>query len=403
MNQNTQLTSLSAVSCLEFLSLTCALLKNESFNNLSNLKHLHLEKCQLCELRPDSFEQLPNLQVLRLIICKGYAHLNFRLLAKLKWLEIQYPESFDLLDQLAHIPCLEVLDLYECEYINRKLLTHLASNDCGNPRVLMIGCKYFDGEFLARMSNVEILKISYAQEFNFNYEFLANENSTRLRSIVIEQNNKFRNLDFCFSKLNHLESLDLSSCCRLNLNSNIFVGLRNLQVLLLSNVFRPENKDWLNGTLFRGLEQLRVLDLSDNCLCSISADVFANTPNLERLSLRRSQLGNIRNNPLRHLTKLNFLDLGDNQISILDRLLLPLHCLEYLRLDLNNLEKLDRMNFEGLCQLKQLDLSFNCIYRFDPYAFAVMPHLERVFLDVSNSKHREELSQIYGQRVTFSF
>lgn len=99
------------------------------------------------------------------------------------------------------------------------------------------------------------------------------------------------------------------------------------------------------------------LDLSDRGLTAIPSDVFSRTE-LERLDLSGNKLSGAPQAEIRHLLKLNYLDLSDNNLTGLPAELGQLNNLEVLDVSNNKLTGLP-LELGNLTQLRILDLTGN--------------------------------------------
>jgi Leucine-rich repeat (LRR) protein len=137
---------------------------------------------------------------------------------------------------------------------------------------------------------------------------------------------------FVFSELKGLKELHITMKGVRRLSRESFVGLEQLETLVLSgnriNAIEP-------GT-FRELTHLTSLHLDHNRLTEINPSYFSELPGLVRLNLSANQIKKIEPRSFVDNTKLLILDLSYNGLS-----------------------QVDRGTFDGLTNLSQLDLSGN--------------------------------------------
>ncbi|KAJ9573592.1 hypothetical protein L9F63_009027 [Diploptera punctata] len=138
--------------------------------------------------------------------------------------------------------------------------------------------------------------------------------------------------------------------------------------------------------LFRRLEQLLVLDLSDNQLSSSHIDdgTFVGLIRLIVLNLSHNALTRIGAHTFKDLFFLQILDLRNNSIGYIeDNAFLPLYNLHTLNLAENRLHHISSLLFNGLFVLSKLTLSNNLIMNIDPQAFRNCSDLKE--LDLSSN------------------
>uniref|UniRef100_A0A3B3RWW5 LRRCT domain-containing protein n=1 Tax=Paramormyrops kingsleyae TaxID=1676925 RepID=A0A3B3RWW5_9TELE len=191
---------------------------------------------------------------------------------------------------------------------------------------------------------------------------------------------------------------------------SLFSSLQNLQRLFLSG-----NKiSHLPQELFRGLGELRQLDLSKNALRVIPEGIFDDLSNLESLSLKDNQIEHLpsnlfsslenlvtlylsRNNLVRlpegiflHVTRLQKLSLFQNRLENLGTSVFGPLLLTELWLYSNNLTRLEDGIFRNLTKLQLLILSRNSICSVSAGAFAGLSDLREVSLHTNRLVSLEE-------------
>lgn len=278
----------------------------------------------------------------------------------------------------------------EVEEINRKIQL----SGC-NPRVLSVdGCdSQVDCQFLSRFSRLESLLVSFCKNITFNGMF----DFSTLKSLDIKGRSMSPGEDFSFAPLINLEYLDISGNRLFKIKSNTFAGLSKLRELYLEDVIYDRNEAWRNGTLFKGLDQLVILDLSENVLKRIHAYVFAHMSKLERLSLKKCRIESIRAQPFRQLVNLKYLDMSGNSIWSLHSGLRGLTRLEFLRLDQNHLLEIARKNFKNLDQLRSLSIG-PCLEPISPRIFLDLSNLENLWLFVEDTYEHNPIRQFCARR-----
>lgn len=139
-----------------------------------------------------------------------------------------------------------------------------------------------------------------------------------------------------------LRKLNLTGTAITQINAGSFSVLRNLTVLLLDSNFI---KQTLTGKEFEGLDQVQEIHMSLNFQkINLSSTTFVNVPNLRFLTLGKSLIStalNLDPSPFSPLPNLTVLDLSNNNIAnIRANLLKGLMNLKVLKLQHNNLARL---------------------------------------------------------------
>ncbi|XP_017771104.1 PREDICTED: slit homolog 1 protein [Nicrophorus vespilloides] len=307
-----------------------------------------------------------------------------------------------------------------------------------------------------KILNIEILDLRYNSIDAIPKCF---ENISMLRKLYLDFNTITVLEQNTFMHLTSLEQLTLQQNDIRNINRRAFSGLQNLQTLDLSS----NRITQLHNLLFSKMPRLRILNLSNNNINYLSKEIFSNTV-LEMLdlssnsfavipSLSLSEVGltlrhlNIRFNNIEHIDSttfpdipyLQFLDLGNNKLTILpDNVFtslgmlqkldlsynniranykelfhyaqnlkelrlshcgitttpsLPLPNLVYLNLSNNNIDNMNRNTVQDLLRLKHLDLSNNKVVQIPSHLWNHLPHLKS--LDLSNNPIKELVAETF--------
>lgn len=197
------------------------------------------------------------------------------------------------------------------------------------------------------------------------------------------------------SNLRRLVDLKVENCKIRNIPKAVLAPLRHLRRLSL----RTHNSDWsamsleLNAESFRGMGELRSLDLGDNNIWSTPADLFCPLYSLTHLNLTRNKLQDILSlgfsdwgdGPLAPgracVNGLEVLDMSHNDIiSLNDNGLSGLRALEELHLEDNAISTLGDRAFVGLNALKTLNLSSNMLVALPPDLFQSSRDLQHLYL-----------------------
>ncbi|VEN57674.1 unnamed protein product [Callosobruchus maculatus] len=198
------------------------------------------------------------------------------------------------------------------------------------------------------------------------------------------------------SSLKKLKDLRVENCKIRNIPAAALSPLRHLRKLSL----RSHNSEWSAMTLelhpesFRGLAELRSLDLGDNNIWNTPDDLFCPLFSLTHLNLTRNKLQNVSamgfsdwgNGPLAPgracVGGLETLDLSYNDIiSLLDNGFSGLRSLEELHLQNNALSNMGDRAFVGLTNLVTLNLSSNFLVALPPELFQSSRGLRHLYIN----------------------
>ncbi|XP_044311668.1 toll-like receptor 3 isoform X4 [Varanus komodoensis] len=226
-----------------------------------------------------------------------------------------------------------------------------------------------------------------------------------LQELVLSQNKitELKNKDFYFLGNSSLRRLDLSlnplkeflNLTKTGITSikpRTFSWLRQLKTLDLcfNNI-----KQKLTGQEFQGLRNIETLYLSYNYQLNLTSESFTSVPSLRKLRLRRVGCKNlnISPSPFRKLNNLTILDISNNNIANMrDDLFDGLQQLEILDLQHNNLARLWKQGnpggpvlfLKGLQSLHLLDLESNGFDEIPLNAFRGLSQLRSLNLRYNN-------------------
>lgn len=195
--------------------------------------------------------------------------------------------------------------------------------------------------------------------------------------------------------LRNLKDLKIEYCKIRYVPSMVMRALRDLKTLSL----RTHNTDWsamnleLHPESFRGLTELKDMDLADNNIWSLPTEVFCPLFSLKKLNLTKNRLSDVSqlgfsdwgNGPSAPgkacNTGLEELDLSDNDItSIPDNGLSALRSLTTLKLQNNLLIAIADRAFVGLQSLSVLNISSNRMVALPPELFQSPRALTELYL-----------------------
>ncbi|XP_022249763.1 toll-like receptor 13 [Limulus polyphemus] len=248
-----------------------------------------------------------------------------------------------------------------------------------------------------RFDDVEDLRNSSLRDLNINNCFLETVENGSL------------------GVLSNLKTLDLgSNILSAKALKNVTLGLQYTQIKVfklayltqlaifpsdslspLSNTFVEslylDDNHFLNIALFPNIPSLRTLSLTSCSVEDLGKSLYT-VPGVEVLFLKRHRLVSIGQNQLRPLTKLRKLVVSDYVGDWhSDRFFLEINGfstlknLEYLNLASNPIKSsVNRLHFNGLENLKELDLSATLITKIEDFAFEPLKSLERLNLNYNN-------------------
>jgi hypothetical protein len=156
-------------------------------------------------------------------------------------------------------------------------------------------------------------------------------------------------------------SIDLSFNRISILDKNSFDNMPRLDTVVVSdNIIKLVNPE-----VFWGLQDLRHLDMHNNNIDYIHPNTFRNNPSLSKLDLSRNKLKHLQN-VFKSTEELKFLNLSSNNLTYEDlSFFLPITSLQILDLSNNEIETMREEIFEGMMDLKHLNISGNMRLEYD--------------------------------------
>jgi len=156
-------------------------------------------------------------------------------------------------------------------------------------------------------------------------------------------------------------SIDLSFNSISTLDENSFDSMPHLNNVVVSD----NSIKLLHPEVFWRLEDLRHLDMHNNNIDYIHPNAFRNNPRLSKLDLSCNKLKHLRQ-VFSYTKELKYLNLSSNNLTYEDlAFLLPITTLQILDLSNNEIETMREEMFEGMVDLKHLNISGNPPLEYD--------------------------------------
>ncbi|RWS16198.1 uncharacterized protein B4U79_09466 [Dinothrombium tinctorium] len=182
-----------------------------------------------------------------------------------------------------------------------------------------------------------------------------------------------------------LQTLDLSDAfATRTLHCDIFNYLHSVVTLNLND--NDLQSLSLPSRCFDELRKLKFLSLDFNLLRTIHTDLFRSLPNLAYIFMSYNKLTSIADETFNEMENLLLIDLSYNHIKqIKSNAFSNLNAIETIDLEGNDIEFIEHEAFVNLPRLKQLNLSFNKLRSVHFNAFDQIGTLATFRLDVSNN------------------
>lgn len=345
--------------------------------DLRNLRKLNLRNNSIRELKPQSFKYLNSLRELDLSNndIQTIPAMTFKNLRYVKIFQIAHNKMDSILISntfygLENVEKLELINT-EVQRWDNYALSGLKSVKVLNASLGQLA--YIDRYAFTETGNIEILDLSSNQIQNFNCKLLPNN---KLKEVYLNNNQLSSFSKKNFDGLDVLEILNLSNNKLFTLESSAFSALKSLSYLDLSH--NPDLK--LAGNVFDSLVQLDTV-LLKNVSNQITFETGSVT--IRNLDISSCRISNVSLLQLHNIKKMVKLDLGYNNITVLDQFsfgnLTNLPSFISLNLKHNNLEVINPGTFLKTKSLRYLDLSHN---RLDKIQFGTLTGLK--YLNILN-------------------
>ena len=132
---------------------------------------------------------------------------------------------------------------------------------------------------------------------------------------------------------------------------------------------------------------MQEIDVDDNLLKTVAADVFHGLQNLKEIDLDKNYISELPHNVFHGLSNLEELELDHNNLKTIPRdLFAGLRNIEGLILSYNILLEIGPSIIENLNNLKELDLSYNYFTELHPRLFRNAPNLKTLYVEHNSFK-----------------
>jgi len=168
--------------------------------------------------------------------------------------------------------------------------------------------------------------------------------------------------------------------CQLDeLPNALFIRFAKLRILEITDSHLKTVSDFA----FNGLPELHILNLSRNNLTLVKTWSNGNLEALHTMDLRRNSIAELHHNAFKRYPNLLKLNLAVNHItSIPDELFRSIPLLKYLNVGKNNLKSIDSHTFKHLHKLMHLELRHNQLEFIEAESFVGNTHMRVLHLQV---------------------
>ena len=394
-------------------------LSNRSFEHLSQLRELAIDRCKLPELPLLTFSGLSQLKNLTVRTHNNnWGDLQLKIPTGGLLTPVPRVERIDFSSNAINwLPESLFCNLNELQFIN------LTANQFQEVISLGFSSKNKDSNRQeCRLDSIAQLDLSYNK-----IKVLTDRGFgllSKLEVLSLHHNQISRAEESSLSGLSGLTILDMSnnqlvalppkffqsvspSLTELYLqNNSISVlppGLFNAlgSIVLLDISHNEITSHWIGPETFADLTRLVNLDLSFNRMSRIDAQTFRSQYSLEVLQLHHNEIESIADNAFQSLYNLHTLVLSHNRLTRIDSLSLSgLHVLNILALDSNKLDAIDGNAFKNISNLMELNLSYNKLESV-PTAINTLQYLRSLDLSYNRISQIDNASyqgveQLYG-------
>ena len=357
-----------------------------AFAAFGRLQSLALDACRISELASGTFHGLDKLQSLRIQTRNAewpaatltLADDLLNQIGQLTHLDLAFNDLRALPSSLCHLQHLIQLNVTS----NRlQDLSALRSESCGS------SLKVLDASYnrILQLSSKHLIHLNQLEELHLQGNGLVSvqdaslDGLTSLRLLNLAGNHITSLPPGLFSQSSQLTELYAAANGLSVLAPGLFQNLDNLLVIDLSD--NQLTSSSLTGSqTFAGLQRLAVLSLHNNRITRLDSSLFNDLAALQILRLDGNAIESLPDGLLASLNNLHTLILSRNRLTHVDsRSLSSLSSLALLALDNNLIERVHDQAFHNCTQLKDLNLSGNNL-PVVPVALAVLEQLQSLDL-----------------------
>ncbi|NXI68553.1 TLR3 protein, partial [Anseranas semipalmata] len=335
-----------------------SVIEDDSFQWLSNLEYLNLKDNNIISVSSRLFYGLSSIKYLNLInfLTGKIEDFSFRWLYHLEYL-IMDNNNFPRIttNMFTGLNNLKYLSLCNCninlQRITNKTFLSLANSSLQVLNLTKTRISTIESGAFSHLGNLKILDLGLNE---ISQELTGHE----------------------FKGLNNIQYIYLSYNKKLTLQSESFAFVPSLRILMLRKVGCSNLS--ISPSPFHPLQNLTVLDISNNNIANIKEDLFDGLHKLDILDLQHNNLARLwkRANPegpvlfLKDLPNLHVLNLKSNGFDEIPvQVFKGLFQLKYLDLGSNNLNLLPATLFDDQASLSSLNLQKNLITSVEEEVF----------------------------------
>ncbi|XP_069056169.1 toll-like receptor 3 isoform X2 [Pleurodeles waltl] len=315
-----------------------SVIENYAFATVPHLEYLSLEENHIANLTPQTFSGLSNVKFLN--VRKSLGGTKHSTIEDF---------SFQPLKNLENL----IMDENSFSGITEHMFFGLISLKYLSLCRCSIGLKTITNTTFSSLTDSPLISINLTESGISELRSGAFSQLKHLKVLEVGRNNIDQDLTGdVFKGLDNIEVIYISYNKRLTLTSDSFRFVPSLQRLLMRKLAMT-NLD-LSPSPFRALQNLTVLDVSNNNIANIQENIFDGLLNLKILNLEHNNLA-------------RFWKSANPGGPVL--FLKGLRGLNIIRLSYNGLDEIPLAAFKGLSQLKQLELQSNMLNLLRPSLF----------------------------------
>lgn len=327
---------------------TTQVITNVIKNTINN--KINLKVVNLCSV---GFRKMPPKDLLNVIANSTITHLNLTH----NQFEIINNESF------PYMPNLFVLDLTNDLILN---ITNDAFKNLPNLKTLLLNGNKLnglpDGVLMKNLTYLDLQQNS-GNSFSPSSYFSVYKNRFLHMNQLIYLDLSYNRLNIIYNQtfvgLINLQILLLKNASIYRISNNSFIDLQKLVNLSLENNYFIKNEDF-TGEVFKGLYSLEELNLSGCSIAYFPINIFKYLKKLKYLSLERNKLTSLNAEDFASLIYLKSIDLSYNQLTLwYNRVFVNNQQLKNINLNKNKLAYISLEMFEDFTNLTNLKFDEN--------------------------------------------